>query len=94
MPITGPRVTIIDRFHRTYDGQSLILIIVPLAEVVSHAVDSLMEQLPNDEKPELDRPIPPPGEKVHSDCRLFLCTIGVKWVGWGPRGGGVAVESN
>ena len=33
--------------------------------MVSHAVDSLMKQLPNDEKPELDGPIPPPGEKVH-----------------------------
>ena len=49
--------------------------------MVSHAVDSLMKQLPNDVKPELDGPIPPPGEKVHSDWLL-----GVKWVGWGSGG--------
>ena len=35
------------------------------AEVVSSAVNSLMEQLPNDEKPDLDGPVPPSGEKVH-----------------------------
>ena len=47
----------------------LSLIIVTLAEVVSHAVDSLIEQLPSDEKPELDGPMPPPGEKV----QLIYC---------------------
>ena len=50
----------------------VILFLVALAEVVSHAVDSLMEQLPNDEKPEIDGPMPPPGEKVK--LSLWHCT--------------------
>lgn len=46
-----------------------------LAEVVSHTVDSLMEQLPSDEKPELEGPIPPPGEKVLTSCPImFICS--------------------